>query len=89
MKIEQKAVPWPMVATDSLDGSTVYVHVLIPPTGKSVSLPALADGRKIISASLLLGGSEVNFKHSEKVVELSLSKDVKSDHGGHRDRSRG
>ena len=79
LKIEQKAVPWPMVATDSLDGSTVYVHVLIPPTGKSISLPALADGRKIISASLLLGGKEVLFKQSEKAVELSLPEDVKWD----------
>ena len=30
MKIEQKTRPWPMVRMDSADGSTVYVHVLIP-----------------------------------------------------------
>jgi hypothetical protein len=79
LKIEQKARPWPMVATDSADGSTVYVHVLIPPAGKLVSLPALNDGRKIISAALLLGGNEVKFKQSEEAVELSLPEDVKWD----------
>jgi hypothetical protein len=67
------------VATDALDGSTVYVHVLIPPAGKSISLPELAEGRKIISASLLLGGNEVKFTQSEKAVELSRPEDVKWD----------
>jgi len=79
LKIEQKTRPWPMVATDSTDGSTVYVHVLIPPAGKSISLPALADGRKIISASLLLGGNDVKSKQSEEALELSLPGDVKWD----------
>jgi len=79
LKIEQKAVPWPIVATDSLDGSTVYVHVLTPPDGKSINLPALADARKIISASLLLGGNEVKFKQTEKAVVLSLPEEVKWD----------
>ena len=79
LKIEQKAVPWPMVATDSADGSTVYVHVLLPPAEKSLSLPALADGRKIIAASLLLGGKEVKFKQLAATVELSLPEEVQWD----------
>ncbi|MEI7902148.1 MAG: discoidin domain-containing protein [bacterium] len=79
LKIEQKAVPWPMVATDSADGKTVYVHVLIPPAGQSISLPGLADARKLLAASLLLGGNEVKFKQTEETVELSLSEDAKWD----------
>jgi hypothetical protein len=79
LQIEQKSNPWEIVATDSADGSTVYVHVMIPPDGQTLHLPPLNDGRKIISASLLLGGKEVRFKQLEEDVELSLPEDVKWD----------
>jgi hypothetical protein len=39
----------------------------------------LNDSRKIISASLLLGGKEVKFKQSEEALDLSLPEDVKWD----------
>jgi hypothetical protein len=79
LQIEQKSNPWEVVATDSADGSTVYVHAMIPPDGQTLHLPPLNDSRKIISASLLLGGKEVKFKQSEEAVELSLPEDVKWD----------
>ena len=72
-------IPWEVVATDSADGSTVYVHAMIPPDGQTLHLPPLNDSRKIISASLLLGGKEVKFKQSEEAVDLSLPEDVKWD----------
>ena len=71
-EIEQKANPWPIVATDTPDGSTVFVHVLIPPTGKSIHLPAPKDGHKLGAASLLIGGGQVQLKQSEAGVDLSL-----------------
>jgi len=70
--IEHKTTPWEIVATDSADGSTVFVHVLIPPTGTTVRLSAPRDGRKVNAASLLLGGGEVAIKQSEDGLELSL-----------------
>ena len=66
LEIEQKATPWDMVATDSADGSTVYVHVLVPPAGKSARLPAPKDGRKVTAATLLLGGGKVPIKQSDE-----------------------
>ena len=79
LQIEQKSNPWEVVATDSADGKTVYVHVMIPPAGQTLHLPPLNDSRKIISASLLLGGKEMKFKQSEEDFELSLPDNVKWD----------
>jgi hypothetical protein len=79
LQLEQKSNPWEVVATDSADGSTVYVHVMIPPAGQTIHLPPLNDGRKIITASLLLGGKEVKFKQAEDALELSLPAEVKCD----------
>ena len=79
LQLEQKNNSWEVVATDSADGSTVYVHVMIPPAGETIHLPPLNDGRKIISVSLLLGGKKVQFKQSEEAVELSLPEDAKWD----------
>ncbi len=79
LQLEQKSNPWEIVATDSADGSTVYVHVMIPPDGQTLHLPPLNDGRKILAASLLLGGGQVKFKQSEEDLELSLPEDVKWD----------
>jgi len=65
-------IPWDIVATDSADGSTVYVHVLIPPTGTTVRLPATKNDQRFSAASLLLGGKEVKISPSAAGVELSL-----------------
>jgi len=69
-------IPWDIVATDSADGSTVYVHVLIPPAGKTVRLPAPKNGQRFSAASLLLGGKEVKISQSAAGVELSLPADA-------------
>ena len=79
LQLEQKSNPWEVVATDSADGSIVYVHVMIPPDGKALHLPPLNDSRKLISASLLLGGNEVKFKQSDEALELTLPADMKWD----------
>ena len=72
-------IPWDIVATDSADGSTVYVHVLIPPTGRTVRLPAPENGRRFSAATLLLGGREVKISQSAEGIELSLPADVSWD----------
>ncbi|MEI7901461.1 MAG: discoidin domain-containing protein, partial [bacterium] len=79
LQIEQKSTPWEVVATDSADGKTVYVHVMIPPAGQTLHLPPLNDSRKLLAASLLLGGNIVKFKQSEESLELSLPAEVKWD----------
>jgi hypothetical protein len=79
LQLEQTRSPWEVVATDSADGSTVYVHVMIPPAAQTLHLPPLNDSRKLISASILLGGKEVKFKQSEEDLELSLPAGVKWD----------
>jgi hypothetical protein len=79
LQLEQKSNPWQVVATDSADGKIVYVHVMIPPAGQTLHLPPLNDSRKLLAASLLLGGKEVKFKQSEEAIELSLPEDVKWD----------
>ncbi len=52
---------------------------MIPPDGKTLHLPPLNDGRKLISASLLLGGNEVKFRQSDEALELTLPADMKWD----------
>ena len=70
-------LPWDIVATDSTDGATVYVHKLIPPTaGKSIRLPAPKNGRRFSSAALLLGGGNVTIKQSSGSLDLEIPADV-------------
>jgi len=79
LPIEHKTVPWEVVATDSADNSIVYVHVTIPPDGKTLRVPSLRDGRKVLVASLLLGGREVETRQSDEELELSLPADANWD----------
>ena len=73
-------LPWDIVATDSADGKTVYVHVLIPPKdGKTVRLPAPKNGQRFSAAALLLGGKPVKLSQSADALELSLPADVNWD----------
>jgi hypothetical protein len=73
-------LPWDIVATDSADGKTVYVHVLIPPKdGKTVRLPAPKIGQRFSAAALLLGGKPVKLSQSADALELSLPADVNWD----------
>ena len=73
-------LPWNIVAADSADGATVYVHILIPPTaGKSIRLPAPKNGRRFSSAVLLLGGGNVTVRQSSGSLELEIPADVNWD----------
>jgi hypothetical protein len=73
-------LPWDIVATDSADGKTVYVHVLIPPKdGKTVRLPAPKGGQRFSAASLLLGGKAVKLSQSVETLELTFPADVNWD----------
>ena len=47
------------VATEALDDSKVYIHVLKPPAGTLLSLPSPVDGKIFSSARLLANGNPV------------------------------
>ncbi len=60
-----------VVGTESLDGLTTYVHVLWPPQGKELALPAPADGRTFTEAALL-GGGEIRLSQEAGEVRLHI-----------------
>jgi len=43
------------VSTESPDGTIAYLHILNPPSGKTLEIPKAADGRTFVRASLLDG----------------------------------
>lgn len=51
-------------ATDSVDGSRTYLHVLTPPEGRSLHLGFSANGATFDGASLLVGGQAVEWRCS-------------------------
>ena len=55
--ISYNSVDW--VATEALDDSKVYIHVLKPPAGTVLTLPNPADGKIFSSAKLLDSGNPV------------------------------
>ncbi len=70
-------LPWDIVAADSADGATVYVHILIPPTaGKAIRLPAPKNGRRFSSAVLLPAGGNVTVRQSSGSLDLEIPADV-------------
>ena len=60
-----------VVGTESQDGRTTYLHVLWPPQGRELALPAPADGRRFTTAELL-GGGEVAISQDADGVKLRL-----------------
>ena len=60
------------VATQSPDGKKTFLHLFLPPKGRSVQLPAPADGRRFSSASLLGSGNKVSLSQTETEVVLTL-----------------
>jgi hypothetical protein len=60
-----------VVGTESLDGLTTYVHILWPPQGKALALPAPADGRTFTEAALL-GGGGIRLSQEAGEVRLHL-----------------
>jgi hypothetical protein len=60
-------------ATESLDGKTIFIHVFIPPAGKSITLPAPANSRVFTSAYLLANNHTVGLQQSASGVTLTLN----------------
>ncbi|MGB7294905.1 MAG: hypothetical protein WBC70_04885, partial [Candidatus Aminicenantales bacterium] len=60
-----------IVGTESQDGKTTYLHVLWPPRGKDLTLPAPADGRTLTEAALL-GGGKIELSQDAKGIKLRL-----------------
>lgn len=60
-----------IVGTESQDGKITYLHVLWPPRGKDLTLPAPADGRTLTEAALL-GGGKIELSQDAKGMKLRL-----------------
>jgi len=60
------------VATKSTDDRYEYLHVLKPPIGKTLALPAPADFKMFGSARLLAGNQKVSLKQNLQEVTLTL-----------------
>ena len=65
-------LPHGIVATKKCDDSAEYIHVLNPPPGKLLTLPAPADGKRFLSAALLANGHPVKLLQSFRSLELTL-----------------
>ena len=62
------------VATDSADGSTVYLHVFDPPQDTSLQIGKASDGRLFARATLLSNGKAVKLTATDKGYGLTLPK---------------
>ena len=66
------ALPNGIVATRKVDDSKEYIHVLNPPIGSTLQLPAPADGKLFSAASLLANGVAVTLAQNASGVTLTL-----------------
>jgi hypothetical protein len=62
------------VATDSADGSTVYLHVFNPPKDTSLQIGKATDGRVFDRATLLSNGKAVKLTATNEGYVLTLPK---------------
>lgn len=69
----QKKPEWG-VATDSADGSTVYLHVFNSPKGASLRIGKAADGRVFDRATLLSNGKAAELTATDRGYVLILPK---------------
>ncbi len=60
-------------ATRSVDDTKEYIHVLWPPSGNTLTLPAPADGKVFANARLLANGQPVTLKQNGRTVRLTLT----------------
>jgi len=60
------------VATKAFDNSKEYLHVLKPPAGNMLTLPAPADGKVFANARLLDGGRPVSLEQNSRGITLTL-----------------
>lgn len=66
-------------ATDSVDGSRTYLHVLKPPEGRSLHVGFSANRAEFDRASLLVGGKELEWESSPSGYVVSLPEGVEWD----------
>lgn len=71
-------LPGGIAATRSLDGKIEYLHVLNPPAGRTLALPAPADGTVYLTARLWSGAS-VALSQSPSGLALTLPSGVNWD----------
>lgn len=64
------------VATRSADDRREFLHVLKPPSGNTLSLPAPADGKVFANARLLDGGQALTLRQSNRGLTLTLPEGV-------------
>jgi len=62
------------VATQSTDGKQEYLHVLIPPKGKLLTISAPADGKTFTSAINLRTGNVIALSQKSNQLSLTLNK---------------
>lgn len=65
-------LPHGVVATRKTDDTVEYIHVLNPPTGRTLSLPTPADGKRFTAAALLSDGAAVELKQDAAGLYLTL-----------------
>ncbi len=61
-----------IVATKSTNNAIEYIHVLNPPSGKTLSLPVPSDSKTFTSAQLLANGQAVTLVQNGSGVSLTL-----------------
>ncbi len=69
----------PYVATESKDGAVTYLHLLLPPAGKTLKLPPPEDGKRFKSAELLNGEQLRMIQNDEGIIISVKSADTWDD----------
>jgi len=67
------SLPNGIVATRSVDDTEEYIHVLNPPSGSTLTLPAAADGKTFANARLLVNSNVLTLAQSARGVQLTLT----------------
>lgn len=65
-------LPHGVVATRQTDDTVEYLHVLNPPAGHTLALPAPADGKRFTAAALLADGTAVELTQDDAGLKLTL-----------------
>ncbi|MBM3499420.1 MAG: discoidin domain-containing protein [Armatimonadetes bacterium] len=61
-----------VVATRRIDDAVEYLHVLNPPPGRALELPAPADGKRFTAAALLPDATPVDLTQDDTGLRLAL-----------------